>query len=146
VTQGFAPGPRVLVVDSTGRGHAICELFTRTNEEVTVYYGPGCSALEAERVVSVDSISLTDPESALRFLAAHPVEFVFVSNIDALSLGYVDVLRAAGHRVIGPTRAAAELESSKERGKQFCLAHGIPTAAALVGPITRCPAARSTST
>src|SRR4029079_920887 len=39
-----------------------------------------------------------------------------------------DVLRAAGHPVIGPTRAAAALESSKAVGKQFCVDHGIPTA------------------
>jgi phosphoribosylamine--glycine ligase len=76
----------------------------------------------------VGSISLDDPQTALDFLAETEVDFVFVGNIDALSLGYVDKLRAGGHLVIGPTREAAELESSKERGKRFCLAHGLPTA------------------
>lgn len=117
---------RVLVVDGTGRGHAICDLFTRTNPDVTVYYGPGCDVIEHDRIVAVPSISLTEVGTALDFLAANPVEFVFVSNIDALSCGYVDHLRAAGYRVIGPTAAAAELESSKTRGKRFCVDHAIP--------------------
>lgn len=117
---------RVLVVDATGRGHAICDLFVRTNPDVTVYYGPGCELVEHERIVPVPSISLADARTAVAFLAEHPVEFVFVANIDALSLGYVDDLRRAGHRVIGPVAAAAELESSKARGKRFCDDHGIP--------------------
>lgn len=119
----------ILVVDSTGRGHAICDLFARTNSTVTVYYGPGCEVIEHDRIISVPSISLADVGTVLDFLAANPVEFVFVSNIDALSRGYVDDLRRAGHQVIGPTAAAAELESSKARGKRFCLDHGIPVPA-----------------
>jgi phosphoribosylamine--glycine ligase len=129
VTPVKNPENTVLVVDATGRGHAICDLFTRTNSEVTVYYGPGCDVIEHDRIVCVPSISLADAGTVLDFLAANPVEFVFVSNIDALSRGYVDELRRAGHRVIGPTAAAAELESSKARGKQFCLDHGLPVPA-----------------
>jgi phosphoribosylamine---glycine ligase len=68
----------VLVVDGTGRGHAICDLFTRTNPSVTVFYGPGCDVIEDERIVPVPSISLVDVGTVLRFLeAANPVEFVF---------------------------------------------------------------------
>ncbi|MGW6686632.1 phosphoribosylamine--glycine ligase [Streptomyces sp. NPDC054961] len=119
---------RVLVVDGTGRGHAICDLFVRTDPTVTVYYGPGCAASNEPRIVSVPQIRLDDPATALDFLAANPVEFVFVSNIDALSIGYADDLRAHGHQVIGPSRAAARLETSKEQGKVFCVDHGLPTA------------------
>ncbi|MFE5792291.1 phosphoribosylamine--glycine ligase [Streptomyces sp. NPDC056503] len=120
---------RVLVVDGTGRGHAICDLFVRTDPTVTVYYGPGCEASQDEpRIVSVPRIRLDDPSTALRFLAEQPVDFVFVSNIDALSIGYADELRAHGHQVIGPSKAASLLESSKEQGKRFCLEHGLPAA------------------
>jgi phosphoribosylamine--glycine ligase len=116
----------ILVVDASGRGHAICDLFTRTNPTVTVYYGPGCDVIDAERIVSVPSISLTDVRTVLDFLIATPVEFIFVSHVDALVGGYVDVLRDAGHRVIGPSATAAALEASKTRGKRFCADHGIP--------------------
>lgn len=123
-----SPTDRVLVVDSTGRGHAICDLFVRTNPDVVIYYGPGCDVIEHERILPAPSVSLTDPDTALEFLRRTPVEFVFVANIDALATGYVDVLVRAGHRVIGPRASAAALESSKARGKQFCLDHGIPVA------------------
>ncbi len=118
----------ILVVDGTGRGHAICDLFARTDRGVTVFYGPGCDLLDRAPIISVPSISLEDPQTVLEFLAAHPVELTVVSNIDALSRGLVDVLREHGHAVIGPTRAAAELEASKERGKRFCVDHALPTA------------------
>ncbi len=124
----IAGAGRVLVIDGTGRGHAICDLFVRTDSDVTVYYGPGCDVIEHERIVVVPSISLEDPATALAFLETQPVELVFVSNIDALSNGYADVLRAHGHRTIGPSKAAAELESSRERGKRFCLDHGLAIA------------------
>jgi phosphoribosylamine--glycine ligase len=119
---------RVLVIDDTGRGHAICDLFVRTDSDVAVYYGPGCEVIEHERIIAVPSISLEDPATALAFLAIQPVELVFVSSIAALANGYADVLRAHGHRVIGPSKAAAELEFSKERGKRFCFDHGLATA------------------
>lgn len=118
----------VLVIDGTGRGHAVCDLFVRTNPAVTVYYGPGCDALTADRIVTVPEIRVDDPSTALEFLAEHPVEFVFVSHVDALCAGYTDVLSAHGHKVIGPSSAAAQLEASKERGKRFCAEHGLPTA------------------
>lgn len=118
---------KVLVIDGTGRGHAICDLFTRTDPKVTVFYGPGCDLIHEERIVPVPSISLDVPQTALDFLKDHPVEFVFVSNIDALSKDYVGILRSQGYRVIGPTKEAAALESSKERGKRFCADYGIPT-------------------
>ncbi|MYX15470.1 phosphoribosylamine--glycine ligase [Streptomyces sp. SID8374] len=118
----------VLVIDGTGRGHAICDLFVRTDPSVTVYYGPGCDVLTDERIVPVPRIQVDDPSTALAFLADHPVEFVLVSHVDALCAGYVDTLAAHGHRVIGPSAAAAQLEASKERGKRFCVDHGLPTA------------------
>ena len=119
----------VLVIDATGRGHALCDLFVRTDPHVKVFYGPGCPLVVHPRIKDMPAISLTDPATALHFLTEHPVDLVFVANIDALCKGYVDCLRLAGHRVIGPTQAAAELETSKLRGKEFCKRHGIPTAA-----------------
>lgn len=118
----------VLVIDGTGRGHALCELFVRTDPRVVVHYGPGCDVVDHPRILPAPSVSLSDPGTVLAHLENHPAEFVFVSHIDALSLGYVDALRAAGHRVVGPTADAAELESSKQRGKEFCADHGIPVA------------------
>jgi phosphoribosylamine--glycine ligase len=123
---GAWPGTDILLVDGTGRGHALCDLFVRTDPAVTVHYGPGCDVIEHPRIRAVPPIRLDDPDTVLAYLADHPVEFVFVSYIDALADGLVDRLRRAGHKVIGPTAAAAMLESSKARGKEFCVRHGIP--------------------
>lgn len=120
------PSTSVLLVDGTGRGHALCDLFVRTDPTVTVYYGPGCDVIDHPRIRCAPSISVHDPRTAIDFLSAHPAEFVFVSHIDALAAGFVDELRRAGHRVIGPTAVAATLETSKARGKRFCAEHGIP--------------------
>lgn len=122
------PTTRVLVVDATGRGHAICDLFVRTDPDVVVYYGPGCAVIEHDRIRPAGGVTLDDPSTVVDFLRTQPVDLVFVANIDALSRGYVDVLRRFGYPVIGPTRAAAALESSKATGKRFCADHGIPTA------------------
>jgi diaminobutyrate--2-oxoglutarate aminotransferase len=125
-SEAQPPSTGILLVDGTGRGHALCGLFVRTDPAVTVYYGPGCDVIDHPRVRCVPSISVHDSRTVLDFLDEHPVEFVFVSHIDALSAGLVDELRAAGHKVIGPTAAAAALEASKARGKRFCVDHGIP--------------------
>ncbi|QDQ25801.1 phosphoribosylamine--glycine ligase [Chitinimonas arctica] len=123
-----AAAAQILVVDCTGRGHAICDLLIRTDPNAIVFYGPGCELIDHPRIIPVSSISLTDPRTALAFLSRHAVDFVFVANIDALSSGYVDTLRQYGYPVIGPSRATARLESSKDYGKRFCNAHGLPTA------------------
>jgi phosphoribosylamine---glycine ligase len=117
---------KVMVIDATGRGHAICDLFVRTNSRVVVYYAPGCELVDHSRIRSVQEISLTDVGTVISFLQNNPVDFVFVSNIDALCRGYVDAISAAGWPVIGPDAAAATLEASKVRGREFCTAHGLP--------------------
>lgn len=119
----------VLVIDSTGRGHALCDLFVRTSPAAEVYYAPGCPLIKDPGIRSVPEISLKDPGTCLRFLEHVPVDFTFVSHIDALTAGYVDILRDSGHAVIGPTRDCSRLESSKAFGKAFCSRYGLPTAA-----------------
>lgn len=126
VADGERPSTGVLLVDGTGRGSALCDLFVRTDPAVTVFYGPGCDVIDHPRIRCVPSISVHDARTVLEFLDAQPVEFVFVSHIDALSAGLVDTLRRAGHKVVGPAAAAAALEASKARGKRFCVEHGIP--------------------
>ena len=119
---------KVLLIDCSGRGHALADLFSRTDETVTVYYAPGTPAVEHERIVRAPQVSLDDPDTAIRFLRSNPVEFVFVAHIDALCLGYVDALKAAGVAVIGPNKAASRLESSKAVTKAVLQKYGIATA------------------
>jgi phosphoribosylamine--glycine ligase len=118
----------ILLIDHvTGRGHALCELFLRGSTRL-VHYGPAHPGLFDERIRSVPGVSLDDPGTAVAFCERVDVDFVFVSWIDSLAAGYVDELRAAGLRVVGPDRRAAQLEASKAAGKAFCVAHQLPVA------------------
>jgi phosphoribosylamine--glycine ligase len=120
-------GKVLLIDDQTGRGHAICDLFVRTDPDTVVYYGPAHPAIVHPRVVHAPSVSLGDVETVAAFCKSNDVDFTFVSWINSLSLGYVDALQRKGLRVVGPTQRGAELETSKRRGKRFCIDHGIPT-------------------
>jgi len=119
---------KVLLIDCSGRGHALAELFTRTDESITVYYAPGTSAIKHERIVPTPQVSLDDPDTAIAFLQSNPADFVFVSYIDALCIGYVNALKKAGVAVIGPSKAASRLESSKAYAKSLLQKYGIATA------------------
>ncbi|MER8989466.1 phosphoribosylglycinamide synthetase C domain-containing protein [Mesorhizobium sp. M0843] len=100
----------VLLIDSTGRGHAIADLFVRSDPSVRVFYGPGNSSIADERICTVPEVSLSSPASAVQFCQACAIAFVFVSHIDALSTGYVDFLKPSGIPTIGPDRAAARFK------------------------------------
>ncbi|MEI8703480.1 phosphoribosylamine--glycine ligase [Mesorhizobium sp. ISC15] len=117
----------VLLIDSTGRGHALADLFQRTDPSVRVFYGPGNSSVADERICTVPEVSLGDPASAVRFCQARRIDFVFVSHMDALSSGYVDFLRASGIPTIGPDRGATRLEASKAFTKGLLKRYGVNT-------------------
>jgi phosphoribosylamine--glycine ligase len=118
---------KVLLVDKSGRGHAFADLLTRTNPEVTVHYAPGCSAISTERVVSIQTLSLSNPAGMVNYALQEGIDFAFVTNAGALAAGFVDAFEAGGLPVIGPDRAASQLESSKIWAKHLFSCHGIPT-------------------
>lgn len=74
------------------------------------------------------AIRETETERLRDFAAAEGVELTVVGPEAALAAGVVDVFRAAGLRIFGPTKAAARIESSKEFAKELMLRYGIPTA------------------
>lgn len=116
----------ILLVDQSGRGHALCDLFVRTNDRVKVYYGPGSDLVQHERIIVAPEIDLDDVTTVVKFCQAHPVAFVFVSFIEALASGFVDTLKSHGICVIGPSRDASQLEASKAFANTFCERYGLP--------------------
>ena len=73
-------------------------------------------------------VSVTDPEAVLALANAENVDLVVIGPEAPLDAGVSDRLRQAGLSVIGPSRAAAQLECSKVFAKRFMARHGIPTA------------------
>jgi phosphoribosylamine--glycine ligase len=92
-----------------------------------VYVAPGNGGTALDK--RLQNVPLTDPEVLAAFVEREGVAFTVVGPEAPLAAGIVDVFRARGLRIFGPTQAAAQLESSKDFAKAFMHRHNIPTAA-----------------
>ncbi len=119
---------KLLVIGSGGREHALAWKLAQSPKVSQVYVAPGNGGTAAEdRLVNVP---LTAIPALVEFVRRNPdIAFTVVGPEAPLAAGVVDAFRAADLRIFGPTRAAAQLESSKDFAKQFMARHGIPTAA-----------------
>lgn len=119
---------RVLVVGSGGREHALAWKLADSGRVGEVLVAPGNAGTATEpRCRNVD-IAVEDIPALLALAQREDVGLTVVGPEVPLSLGIVDAFRGAGLRIFGPTRAAAQLESSKAFAKDFLARHGIPTA------------------
>jgi len=118
---------KVLVVGGGGREHALAWKLAQSPKVQVVFVAPGNggTALDA-RLTNVD---LTDFDDLADFVVAEKIVLTVVGPEAPLAAGLVDLFRSRGLRVFGPTRAAAQLESSKAFAKDFMQRHQIPTAA-----------------
>jgi phosphoribosylamine---glycine ligase len=121
---------RVLVVGGGGREHALARALSRDPEVDDLHAAPGnpgiASAAELHDVDPVDGAAVTALASKLG------TDLVVVGPEAPLVAGVADELRAAGHAVFGPGRAAAAIEGSKAFAKQVMAAADIPTARSVV--------------
>jgi phosphoribosylamine--glycine ligase len=117
---------KVLVVGGGGREHALAWKLAQSRKVQAVYVAPGNggTALD-QRLVNVD---LTDVSALRRWAQQEKIGLTVVGPEQPLAGGIVDEFRAHGLRIFGPTRQAAQLESSKAFSKAFMKRHGIPTA------------------
>ena len=116
---------RLLVIGSGGREHALVRTLSRVTG-ISVVCTPGNAGIAADaRLLSIDS-SAVDELCALA--DREPFDLTVVGPELPLDLGLVDRFRDRGHRIFGPSRAAAQLECSKSFAKAFMTRHGIPTA------------------
>ncbi len=91
-----------------------------------VFVAPGNAGTAGE--TGLENVDIADLEKLADFAAAEQVHLTVVGPEAPLSEGVVDLFRARGLRIFGPTQAAAQLESSKDFAKQFMQRHQIPTA------------------
>ncbi|MCY1166921.1 Phosphoribosylamine--glycine ligase [compost metagenome] len=117
---------KVLVVGGGGREHALAWKLAQSPKVQAVYVAPGNggTALDAR----LENIDITDVKALREWAAAEKIALTVVGPEQPLAAGIVDEFRAHGLRVFGPTKAAAQLESSKAFSKAFMKRHGIPTA------------------
>jgi len=118
---------KLLVVGSGGREHALAWRLAQSPRVQLVYVAPGNGGTALEP--GVQNVPITDLEELADFARREGVAFTVVGPEAPLAAGIVDLFRERGQRIFGPTRAAAQLESSKDFAKAFMKRHGIPTAA-----------------
>jgi phosphoribosylamine--glycine ligase len=119
---------KLLVIGSGGREHALAWKLAQSPRVATVYVAPGNGGTASEE--GLVNVPLTAIASLVEFVRRDgDIAFTVVGPEAPLADGVVDAFRAAGLKIFGPTRAAAQLESSKDFAKQFMARHGIPTAA-----------------
>jgi len=116
----------VLVIGGGGREHAIAWKLAQSPKTTRVYVAPGNggTALSPDLI----NLELTDVRALREWAQANKIGLTVVGPEAPLAAGVVDEFRAHGLRIFGPTKAAAQLESSKAFSKAFMRRHGIPTA------------------
>ena len=119
----------VLIIGSGAREHAMCWSAARSERVQRVFVAPGNggTAMMGGKVCNVP-LKATALDDLLRFAVEHNVDLTVVGSESPLELGIVDLFRSAGNKIVGPTKSAARLESSKVFSKEFMQRHGIPTA------------------
>ena len=116
----------LLVVGSGGREHALAWRLAQSERVKKVWVAPGNGGTAHEP--KLQNLPLTEIDSLAEFARREQVAFTVVGPEAPLAAGIVDVFRDRGLRIFGPTKAAAQLESSKDFAKAFMKRHGIPTA------------------
>src|SRR5712671_4433793 len=117
---------KVLVIGSGGREHALVWKLRQSPRVSQVYCAPGNGGIAEEAVcVAADVKSV---ESLVAVAEQIRPDLTVVGPELALALGVVDEFTRRGWRVFGPSKAAAQLESSKSFAKEFLKRHRIPTA------------------
>ena len=117
----------VLVIGSGGREHALAWKLAQSPKLQWVYVAPGNGGTALSP--HLKNLPLTDVKALADFAQAEKIALTVVGPEAPLAAGIVDEFRARGLRIFGPTRAAAQLESSKAFAKDFMKRHAIPTAA-----------------
>ena len=117
---------KILVIGSGGREHALAWKIAQNKEVSRVYVAPGNAGTATNPdMVNVPISSVPD---LLAFAQKEQIHLTIVGPEAPLSQGVVDTFRANGLKIFGPTKAAAQLESSKDFAKAFMVRHHIPTA------------------
>ncbi|MES2943232.1 MAG: phosphoribosylamine--glycine ligase [Pseudomonadota bacterium] len=117
---------KVLVVGGGGREHALAWKLSQSPKVQAVYVAPGNGGTALDH--RLENINITDVQALRAWAAAEKIALTVVGPEQPLAAGIVDEFRAHGLRVFGPSKAAAQLESSKAFSKAFMKRHGIPTA------------------
>jgi len=117
----------ILVIGGGGREHALAWKIAQSPRVARVYVAPGNAGTARDEALV--NVPITDIAELVAFARRSEIGLTVVGPEGPLAAGVVDAFREAGLAIFGPTRAAAQLESSKDFAKAFMKRHGLPTAA-----------------
>lgn len=129
----------VLVIGSGGREHALAWKLSNSPKVSAVFVAPGNAG--TAHLPKTRNITQVDNAALVQFAKSNQIALTVVGPEAPLAKGVVDAFRAEGLAIFGPTKAAAQLESSKAFAKDFMARHGIPTA--FYGTFTDAPSAHN---
>jgi len=119
---------KILVIGGGGREHALAWKVAQNKAVSRVYVAPGNAGTATDP--DMMNVPVTSVPDLVKFVQDDGDIYLTIVGPEApLSQGVVDAFRAAGLKIFGPTKAAAQLESSKDFAKAFMVRHNIPTAA-----------------
>ena len=120
---------KVLVVGSGGREHALCHHLGQSEIVTKVIVVPGNSAMtETLPDLQVETISAMDIKGLLELAKKEKVDLTIVGPEASLSEGIVDLFQENNLLIVGPTKKASQLETSKAFAKKMMMDSGVPTA------------------
>jgi phosphoribosylamine--glycine ligase len=118
---------KVLVVGSGGREHAIVWALKRTSEvPLELYCAPGNGGIS--QLAECIPLSVADHSLLIEFARSRAIDLTIIGPEGPLAAGIVDEFERGGLKIVGPSRAASRLESSKSFAKDFMRRNKIPTA------------------
>ncbi len=117
---------KLLVIGSGGREHALAWRLAQSDKVQKIFVAPGNAGTAREN--GLENLALTAIPDLIAFAKSESIHATVVGPEAPLAAGIVDAFRAAGLRIFGPSREAAQLESSKDFAKRFMIRHQIPTA------------------
>jgi phosphoribosylamine---glycine ligase len=117
---------KILVVGSGGREHALAWKLAQSERVQMVFVAPGNGGTARDQ--RLQNVAISDLHELADFVVREHVAFTVVGPEVPLAAGIVNLFRARGLKIFGPTKEAAQLESSKDFAKAFMKRHGIPTA------------------
>lgn len=117
---------KLLVIGSGGREHALAWKLAQSQKVSQVFVAPGNPGTNRENKIS--NIAISSHQELIDFCRKENIAFTVVGPEAPLAAGIVNDFQAANLKIFGPSKAASQLESSKDFAKAFMMRHNIPTA------------------